>query len=130
MPGFFLNRSDEALKLIAQVGSPNLWLQADIYHMQVMEGDIARRLEAAASRIAHIQIADNPGRREPGTGEINYGFLLPSSIGSAMTAGSDCEYRPTTTVEAGLGWMAAYRCRLALNYENAFLGFSGACASS
>ena len=109
MPGFFLNRTDEALRLIDRVGSPNLWLQADVYHMQVMEGDLARRLEAAAPRIAHIQIADNPGRREPGTGEINYGFLLPfiDRLGYAGWVG--CEYRPTTTVEAGLGWIRALR---------------------
>jgi hydroxypyruvate isomerase len=109
MPGFFLNRTADALKLIERVGSENLWLQADVYHMQIMEGDLARRLEAAAPRIAHIQIADNPGRHEPGTGEINYRFLLPwvDSLGYDGWVG--CEYRPTTTVEASLGWMSAYR---------------------
>ena len=76
MPGFYLNRTDEALRLIGCVKSDNLYLQADIYHMQIMEGDLARRLEAAAARIAHIQIADNPGRHEPGTGEINFPFLF------------------------------------------------------
>jgi len=109
MPGFFLTRSDDALKLIERVGSPNLWLQADIYHMQVMEGDLARRLEAAAARVAHIQIADNPGRREPGTGEINYGFLIPFIDRLGYDGWIGCEYRPTTTAEAGLGWMRAYR---------------------
>ena len=94
MPGFFLNRSDEALRLIERVGSRNLWLQADIYHMQIMEGDLARRLEAAAPRIAHIQIADNPGRREPGTGEINYGFLLPLIDRLGYDGWVGCEYRP------------------------------------
>jgi len=108
MPGFFLNRTDEALKLIERVGSENLWLQADVYHMQIMKGDLARRLQAAAPRIAHVQIADNPGRREPGTGEINYRFLLPwiDSLGYQGWVG--CEYWPTTTFEAGLGWMSAF----------------------
>ncbi len=106
MPGFFLTRSDEALRLIDRTDSGNLWLQADIYHMQVMEGDLARRLEAAMPRIAHIQIADNPGRREPGTGEINYAFLLPLIDRLGYRGWVGCEYRPTTTVEAGLGWMA------------------------
>ena len=109
MPGFVLNRTDEALTLIDRVGSPNLWLQADIYHMQIMEGDLARRLEAAAPRIAHIQIADNPGRREPGTGEINYRFLLPFIDRLGYDGWIGCEYRPATTVEAGLGWMRAYQ---------------------
>jgi hydroxypyruvate isomerase len=108
MPGFFINRTDEALRLIDRVGSGNLWLQADIYHMQIMEGDLARRLEVAAPRIAHIQIADNPGRREPGTGEINYGFLLPLIDRLGYDGWVGCEYRPTT-VEAGLAWMNPYR---------------------
>ena len=112
MPGFFLNRTDEALRLIARVESDNLYLQADVYHMQVMEGDLARRLEAAASRIAHVQIADNPGRGEPGTGEINYGFLIPLIDRLGYDGWIGCEYRPATTTEAGLGWMSAYQTAL------------------
>ena len=108
MPGFFLNRTDDALRLMDRVGSPNLWLQADVYHMQIMEGDLARRLEAAAPRIAHIQIADNPGRREPGTGEINYRFLLPFIDRLGYDGWIGCEYKPTTSVEAGLGWMSTF----------------------
>ena len=77
--------------------------------MQIMEGDLARRLEAAMPRIAHIQIADNPGRREPGTGEINFGFLLPTIDRLGYDGWVGCEYRPTTSVEAGLGWMDPYR---------------------
>ena len=106
MPGFFLNRSDEALRLMQRVGSDNLYLQADIYHMQVMEGDLARRLEAAMAAIAHIQIADNPGRHEPGSGEINYAFLLPLIDRLGYEGWVGCEYRPLTTTEAGLAWMA------------------------
>ena len=75
IPGFFLTTSRQALALIERVGSDNLYLQYDIYHMQIMEGDLARTIEANLGRIAHIQLADNPGRNEPGTGEINYPFL-------------------------------------------------------
>jgi len=108
MPGFYLNRTDDALRLIERAGSDNLYLQADIYHMQVMEGDLARRLEAAAPRIAHIQIADNPGRHEPGTGEINYAFLIPLIDRLGYDGWIGCEYRPTTAGTA-FGWMSAYR---------------------
>ena len=106
MPGFFLNRSDEALRLIERVASDNLYLQADIYHMQIMEGDLARRLEAAMPKIAHIQVADNPGRHEPGSGEIDYAFLLPLIDRLGYEGWVGCEYRPLTTTEAGLAWMA------------------------
>jgi hydroxypyruvate isomerase len=109
IPGFFLTRTDQALRLIDEVGSDNLFVQYDIYHAQVMEGDLARTVEANLPRIAHIQLADNPGRHEPGTGEINYPFLFGhlDKIGYAGWIG--CEYRPLTTVDAGLGWMKAYR---------------------
>ncbi len=109
MPGFFLSRTAQAAALIEEVGSDNLFLQYDIYHMQNMEGDLARAIEANLPRIAHIQIADNPGRHEPGTGEINYAFLLGrlDKIGYAGWIG--CEYRPLTSTEAGLGWMKAYQ---------------------
>ncbi len=109
IPGFFLSRSDEALRLMSRVKSDNLYLQADIYHMQVMDGDLARRLEAAAPRIAHIQIADNPGRHEPGAGEINYAFLIPLIDRLGYDGWVGCEYHPLTTTEAGLAWMAPYR---------------------
>jgi hydroxypyruvate isomerase len=109
MPGFFLNRTGDALRLMSRVKSDNLYLQADIYHMQVMEGDLARRLEAAMPLIAHVQIADNPGRHEPGTGEINYAFLLPLIDRLGYQGWIGCEYRPLATVEAGLAWMAPYR---------------------
>ena len=109
MSGFYLNRTDQALRLIARVKSDNLYLQADVYHMQVMEGDLARRLEAALPRIAHIQFADNPGRHEPGTGEINFGFLISLMDRLGYDGWIGCEYRPTESTEASLGWMSAYR---------------------
>ncbi len=112
-PGFYLNRTDEALRLIDLVMSDNLYLQADIYHMQIMEGDLARRLEAAAPRVAHVQIADNPGRHEPGTGEINYPFLFSLIDRLGYEGWVGCEYRPLTTTEAGLGWMKAAKTEAA-----------------
>ena len=88
IPGFFLNRTEQAVQLIADVRSSNLFIQYDIYHMQVMEGDIARTVQKHLPRIAHIQLADNPGRNEPGTGEINYPFLFRHLDTSAIVAGS------------------------------------------
>lgn len=107
IPGFFLNTSKQALRIIDRVGSKNLYFQYDIYHMQVMEGDLARTIEANLDRIAHIQIADNPGRHEPGTGEINYPFLYDhlDRIGYAGWVGA--EYKPKAGTEAGLEWFKA-----------------------
>ncbi len=109
MPGFFLNSTAQALSLLDDVDSTNVFLQYDVYHMQVMEGDLARTIEANLDRIAHIQIADNPGRNEPGTGEINFPFLCRhlDAIGYAGWIG--CEYKPAAGTEAGLGWLAAAR---------------------
>jgi hydroxypyruvate isomerase len=105
IPGFFLNNSNQALAIMDRVGSRNIFLQYDIYHMQIMEGDIARTIEANLGRIAHIQLADNPGRHEPGTGEINYPFLYGhlDRIGYAGWVGA--EYKPKGGTEAGLGWL-------------------------
>lgn len=111
IPGFFLTSSGQALAIMDRVGAANIWLQYDIYHMQVMEGDLARTIEANLPRIAHIQVADNPGRHEPGTGEINYAFLFDhlDRIGYRGFVGA--EYRPATTTEAGLGWFSPYAHR-------------------
>ena len=109
IPGFFLNTSKQALAIIDRVGSKNLYFQYDIYNMQVMEGDLARTIEANLDRIAHIQIADNPGRHEPGTGEINYPFLYDhlDRIGYAGWVGA--EYKPKAGTEAWLGWFRDLR---------------------
>jgi hydroxypyruvate isomerase len=108
VPGFALNRSRQAFELIDEVGSDNLYLQYDIYHMQRMEGELAATIKANLPRIAHLQLADNPGRNEPGTGEINFRFLFGwlDAIGYRGWVG--CEYRPATTTEDGLGWRAAH----------------------
>ncbi len=104
IPGFVLNRTEQALALIDEVGSDNLFVQYDIYHAQRMEGELSATLQKNLARIGHIQLADNPGRNEPGTGEINYPFLfqLIDRIGYTGTIG--CEYKPAGTTEAGLGW--------------------------
>ena len=107
IPGFFLNKTAQALQLIADVRSSNLFVQYDIYHMQIMEGDIARSLQKHLARIAHVQLADNPGRNEPGTGEINYPFLFRHLDAIGYRGWIGCEYKPRTTTVEGLGWHAA-----------------------
>ena len=106
IPGFFLNTSAQAMDILDEVNSPNLALQYDIYHMQVMEGDIAHRLAELLPRIAHIQIADTPGRNEPGTGELNYPFLFAHLDRIGYDGWVSAEYRPATTTGAGLGWFS------------------------
>ena len=108
IPGFYLTHSRQALEIIDEVGSDNLFLQYDIYHMQVMEGDLARTIEANLARIPHMQLADNPGRNEPGTGEINYPFLFEHIDRIGYQGWIGCEYKPKTTTAAGLGWARAY----------------------
>jgi hydroxypyruvate isomerase len=104
IPGFYLNRTAQAISILDEVGADNAFLQYDIYHAQRMEGELAATMKQHLARIAHIQLADNPGRHEPGTGEINYAFLLQhlNRIGYGGWVG--CEYKPATTTEAGLGW--------------------------
>jgi len=108
IPGFFLRGTRQALEIIAETGSDNLFLQYDIYHMQRMEGELAATMAANLPLIRHIQLADNPGRGEPGTGEINYRYLLGrlDQIGYAGWVG--CEYKPRAGSAEGLGWMAEH----------------------
>lgn len=108
VPGFFLNRSQQALELIDEVGSGNLFLQYDVYHMQVMEGNLAPTLERHLERIGHLQIADNPGRNEPGTGEINYPFLFGFLDRLGYSGWIGCEYKPARGTVQGLGWIRPY----------------------
>jgi len=111
IPGFFLNNTRQAVDIIKAVGSDNLYVQYDIYHMQIMEGDLAPTIEKYLNLIAHMQLADTPGRHEPGTGEINYDFLLGfiDRIGYAGWIG--CEYKPAGRTEDGLGWIGKYSAR-------------------
>jgi hydroxypyruvate isomerase len=109
IPGFFLSRTRQALDIIDETGSGNLFLQYDIYHMQRMEGELANTIRANLARIRHLQLADNPGRNEPGTGEINYGFLFRCIDDLGYDGWIGCEYKPATTTAAGLSWLAPYR---------------------
>jgi hydroxypyruvate isomerase len=108
IPGFFLHRSAQAIALIDHVGSDNLYLQYDVYHMQRMEGELATTLQRQVRRIAHVQIADAPGRHEPGTGEINYRYLLQHLDAIGYEGWVGCEYKPRDGTEAGLAWRAAH----------------------
>jgi hydroxypyruvate isomerase len=104
IPGYYLVTSRQAFELMDEAAAPNLYYQYDVYHMQIVEGDLAATLERRLPRIGHVQIADNPGRHEPGTGEINYRFLFRhlDRIGYRGLVG--CEYKPLAGTEAGLGW--------------------------
>ncbi len=105
IPGFLLTGTAQARSILGEVASNNLYIQHDIYHMQIMEGDLARTIEQNLDVIAHIQLADNPGRNEPGTGEINYPFLFDMIDASRYEGWIGCEYRPKTTTSEGLGWI-------------------------
>jgi hydroxypyruvate isomerase len=104
MPGYFLTGSRQAAAVIDEVGADNLFLQFDIYHMQRMEGDLADSLRALLPLIRHIQLADVPGRHEPGTGEINFPYLfrLLDELGYAGWIG--CEYTPRAGTVDGMKW--------------------------
>jgi len=108
IPGFFLSHTNQALAILGEVGSDNLYLQYDIYHMQRMEGELAATMQKHLARISHIQLADNPGRNEPGTGEINYTFLFKHLDQIGYKGWIGCEYKPAATTVAGLGWAASY----------------------
>ena len=105
IPGFFLSTTQQALDILPEVQSKNLFIQYDIYHAQRMEGELAATIEKNLGKIAHIQLADNPGRNEPGTGEIHYPFLFRLLDRLGYKGWIGCEYKPATTTEAGLGWL-------------------------
>ncbi len=105
IPGFFVGRSAQAIAIMDEVGSDNLFLQYDFYHMQIMEGDLTPTFKKLKDRIAHVQIADNPGRNEPGTGEVNYDFIFGMLDQEGYPGWVGCEYRPKAGTTASLGWM-------------------------
>lgn len=107
IPGFFLNYTAQAAAILDEVGSDNLFIQYDIYHAQRMEGELANTFKANQARIAHVQLADNPGRNEPGTGEINYAFMFKYLDGAGYDGWIGCEYKPAGNTSAGLGWREA-----------------------
>ncbi len=111
IPGYFLNTTGEAATVLERVGRPNLKIQLDLYHVQIMEGDLAQRMRALAGRYAHAQIAGNPGRHEPDVGEIHYPFLFDLFDELGYDGWIGCEYRPRGATTAGLGWAARYGIR-------------------
>lgn len=109
VPGFYLVRTADVLALIKEVGHANVYVQYDVYHMQIMEGNLTKTIQANLDKIAHIQIADNPGRNEPGTGEINYPNLFKAIDAAGYKGWIGCEYKPAGKTEDGLGWVKSYR---------------------
>lgn len=107
IPGFYLTGTAQAVALLDEVGADNAFVQYDIYHAQRMEGELAATMQKQLGRIGHIQLADNPGRNEPGTGEINYPFLFAHLDRIGYDGWIGCEYKPATTTQAGLGWRQA-----------------------
>lgn len=108
-PGFFLSSTADALAAIRWAGHPNLMLQYDVYHMQIVEGDLTRTLETHIDRIGHIQFADVPGRGEPGTGEINFDHLFRTLDRLGYKGWVGAEYLPSSETAQTLGWFNPYR---------------------
>ena len=113
MPGYALQRQDQAHALVAAVDSPHLQVQMDLYHCQIVEGDLATRLRQhlPTGRVGHLQIAGVPERREPDRGEVNYPFLFDLIDALGYEGWIGCEYRPAAGTSAGLGWMRAALAR-------------------
>jgi hydroxypyruvate isomerase len=105
IPGFFLNTVEQADAIINEVGSDNLFIQYDLYHQQRTRGELIATYQRYKDRIAHIQLADNLGRNEPGTGEINYDYVFAALDAAGYDGWIGCEYKPKTTTEEGLGWL-------------------------
>lgn len=109
MPGYFLNWQQQAHDVLAEVGAPNLKVQMDFYHCQIMEGDLTRRLEKHWAGVGHIQIAGVPERHEPDNGEVNFPHLFDRLDQLGYDGFIGCEYRPKAGTSAGLGWLRQYR---------------------
>jgi len=107
-PGFYLSRSTQAAEIIDAVGADNLFLQFDVYHTQVMQGDVVNNFMAQRERIRHVQIADNPGRHEPGTGELNFPFILAALDEMGYEGWVSLEYAPSDSTGASLAWARDY----------------------
>ncbi len=105
MPGFALDTSGKVLALIEQVDADNVRLQYDVYHMQIMEGDLVRSMECLLPWIGHIQFADNPGRHEPGTGEINFSNVFGAIDRMGYDGWVSAEYRPSGKTADSLSWL-------------------------
>lgn len=108
MPGYFLNRQDDAQAICAEVGAPNLKVQFDCYHCQIMEGDLAMKLKRDMAGIGHIQVAGMPERHEPDHGELNYPYLFELIDTLGYDGWIGCEYWPRAGTSEGLGWLRSY----------------------
>ncbi|WP_186209257.1 2-oxo-tetronate isomerase [Burkholderia gladioli] len=108
MPGYFLNRQDDAQSICREVGAPNLRVQFDCYHCQIVEGDIAMKLKRDFAGIGHIQVAGVPERHEPDLGELNYPYLFELIDTLGYDGWIGCEYRPKAGTSEGLGWLRPY----------------------
>ena len=104
IPGFFLNRQDEAHAVCAEVGAANGKVQMALYHCQVVEGDLAKKMERYIAGVGHVQVAGVPERHEPDVGELNYDYLLEKLDALGYEGWVGCEYRPRAGTSAGLGW--------------------------
>jgi hydroxypyruvate isomerase len=109
MPGYFLNYQQQAHDVLADVGEPNLKVQMDFYHCQVMEGDLAKRLERHIAGVGHVQIAGVPDRHEPDSGEVAYGYLFDRLDALGYEGWIGCEYIPAGPTSAGLSWLRDYQ---------------------
>ena len=105
IPGFFINRTEQALKLLDEVAQPNVRVQYDVYHAQREEGELAATISKHLARIGHIQIADNPGRNQPGTGEINFPFLFRRLDELNYPGYVGLEYVPKPDTTGSFGWL-------------------------
>lgn len=109
MPGYFLNFQQQAYDIVAEVGAPNLMVQMDFYHCQIMEGDLCKRLEKHFDSVGHIQIAGVPARHEPDVGEVDFAWLLGQLDALGYAGHVGCEYRPHGATSAGLAWFQPYK---------------------
>ena len=108
VPGYFLNRQADAHRVVDAVGAPNLRVQMDLYHVQIVEGDVAMRIRQYIDKVDHFQIAGVPERHEPDIGEINYPYLFELIDELAFTGWIGCEYNPKGKTSEGLRWLANY----------------------
>ncbi len=109
MPGYFLNRQDEAHAICREIGAANLKVQFDLYHCQIVEGDLATKLRQTLANVGHIQVASVPDRHEPDEGEVNYPYLLELIDSLGYEGWIGCEYIPRGETSAGLGWLKAWQ---------------------
>jgi len=107
-PDYFLTRAEQAADVVAKVGRPNLRIQFDFYHAQIVGGDLIRRFEQHLPHVAHVQIAAVPSRHEPDEGEVNYPEIFAALDRAGYRGWIGCEYRPRAKTEDGLGWARAY----------------------